>query len=124
MIHKVHRVWDAEFHGIECLESNDEYGFEGCYNNDINHPDPRPGHAIWINKLHAEKLFRLFNSQQFKLDESQAPKRCSTLAESAPEKLGDVSLLNYWCGVPKTEFLSCRCSYLRSSCGIGDYVLR
>jgi len=36
-------------------------------------------------------------SQDFKLDESQAPKRCSTRSVSAPEKLGDVS------GYPDTK---------------------
>ena len=34
---------------------------EGYYNGDINHPDPRPGHAIWVKKKDAEKLFMLFN---------------------------------------------------------------
>jgi len=51
---------DAEFHNIDCLEEGDNYGFEGCYNDDLNHPDPRPAHRIWINKLHAEKLYKLF----------------------------------------------------------------
>jgi hypothetical protein len=55
---------EAIFHGIECLETEEDYGFEGCYNGDLNHPDPRPGHAIWINKLHAEKLFRMFANQK------------------------------------------------------------
>jgi hypothetical protein len=66
MIHQVYKVWDTEFHGIECLTDGVELGFEGCYGENINHPDPRPGHAIWISKLHAEKLFRLFNSQESK----------------------------------------------------------
>jgi hypothetical protein len=51
----------VKFHNIDCLEMNDELGFEGYYNNDVNHPDPRPGHAIWIKKKDAEKLFMLFN---------------------------------------------------------------
>lgn len=59
---KVKLCYDTHFHGIPCLEEGDNYGFEGCYNNDINHPDPRPGHRIWINKIHAEKLFRLFTN--------------------------------------------------------------
>ncbi len=52
----------STFHGIDCLEDQEQYGFEGCYNDDINHPDPRPGHAIWIKKLDAEKLLKLFAS--------------------------------------------------------------
>ena len=56
---------DDMFKGIECISKiNDygekEYGFEGCYNNDVNHPDLRPAHRIWIKEVYAEKLYRLF----------------------------------------------------------------
>ena len=54
------RCSDAEFHGIECIDNGEQYGFEGVYNNDIHHPDFRPAHRIWIKKIEAEKLFRLF----------------------------------------------------------------
>jgi len=53
----------SKFHGIDCLESEDEYGFEGYYMGDINHPDHRPVHAIWINKKDAEKLFIIFKQE-------------------------------------------------------------
>jgi len=51
---------DADFNGIHCLDNGEEYGFEGCYGDRLNHPDPRPAHRIWIKKLYAEKLFKLF----------------------------------------------------------------
>lgn len=51
---------DAEFYNIDCLDNGEEFGFEGCYNGKLDHPDPRPGHRIWIKKLHAEKLYKLF----------------------------------------------------------------
>ena len=54
----------TEFHQIDCLYYKDGdkimLGFEGCYNGNINHPDPRPAHRIWIEKTHAEKLHKLF----------------------------------------------------------------
>lgn len=53
----------ATFHGIDCLEQEDKYGFEGYYMGDVNHPDPRPGHAIWINKKDAEKLWMIFKDK-------------------------------------------------------------
>jgi len=59
--------YETKFHGIDCLESEDKYGFEGCYNDNLNHPDPRPAHRIWIKKLHAEKLYNLitqFNQKE------------------------------------------------------------
>jgi len=60
------RCTNANFHGIECMEceEDDSYGFEGCYNNDLNHPDPRPAHQIWIKKLYAEKLWKLFTLKE------------------------------------------------------------
>jgi len=57
---KVHKVWDSKFYGIDIMDNGEEFGFEGCYNDDLNHPDPRPAHQIWIKKIHAEKLMRLF----------------------------------------------------------------
>ena len=62
--HKIKVCHSTDFHGIECLEEGDNYGFEGCYNDDINHPDPRPGHRIWIKKLHAEKLYKIFGESK------------------------------------------------------------
>jgi len=44
----------AEFKGIECLEMEDKYGF---FKSDA---DVRPGHAIWIKKEEAERLYNLF----------------------------------------------------------------
>ena len=37
--HKIKVCHSTDFHGIECLEEGDNYGFEGCYNDDINHPE-------------------------------------------------------------------------------------
>jgi len=54
---------DATFHGIDCLDNGEQFGFEGYYNGNLDHPDPRPGHAIWIDKLDAQKLFRLFTNR-------------------------------------------------------------
>jgi hypothetical protein len=62
-IGKIRACHETEFHGIDCLEMEDEYGFEGYYMGDIDHPDHRPGHAIWIKKKDAEKLFKLFNKK-------------------------------------------------------------
>lgn len=56
--------YDAKFHGIDCLENETEYGFEGCYNDNLNHPDLRPAHRIWIKKLYAEKLYTLFQDNK------------------------------------------------------------
>lgn len=61
--HTIKECFEAEFHGIDCLEKEDEYGFEGCYMDNLEHPDLRPAHRIWIKKLYAEKLFKLFSSQ-------------------------------------------------------------
>lgn len=44
---------DAEFHGIDCLEDEERYGF---FNSEA---DVRPGHAKWVNKEVAEKLYTL-----------------------------------------------------------------
>lgn len=63
-IHTLKVCHTTDFHGIECLEEGDNYGFEGCYNDDINHPDPRPAHRIWIRKLDAEKLYKLFSRKE------------------------------------------------------------
>jgi hypothetical protein len=63
IIGQVKMCHDAKFKGIDCLELEDKYGFEGYYMGDLNHPDPRPAHAIWIDKKDAEKLFVLFNKE-------------------------------------------------------------
>jgi hypothetical protein len=63
IIGQVKMCHDAKFKGIDCLELEDKYGFEGYYMGDLNHPDPRPAHAIWIDKKDAEKLFMLFNKE-------------------------------------------------------------
>lgn len=64
IVGNVVQCFDYTFHGINCLiKGEDEIGFEGCYNDDVNHPDPRPAHRIWIKEVHAEKLFKLFTEQ-------------------------------------------------------------
>ena len=59
-IYHVKPCYDSQFYGIEVLEMEDKYGFEGYYMGDINHPDHRPAHQIWIDKKDAEKLIRIF----------------------------------------------------------------
>jgi len=49
------------FKGIDCIIYDDMLGFEGCYGDDINRPDPRPAHRIWIKKIHAERLYKEFS---------------------------------------------------------------
>ena len=51
---KVKPCRDSNFHGIECMESEDEYGF---FKSDV---DARPSSATWINKEKAERLYQLF----------------------------------------------------------------
>jgi hypothetical protein len=51
---KVKPCHDAKFKKINCLEMGDKLGF---FNSDA---DFRPGHAIWLKKEHAERLFELF----------------------------------------------------------------
>lgn len=53
--HKVKPCENSMFHGIKCLESSDQFGFFK------SEADVRPGHAIWITKDEAERLFQLFN---------------------------------------------------------------
>jgi hypothetical protein len=60
IIHHVVPCHDSVFHGIDVLEMEDKIGFEGYYMGDINHPDHRPAHAIWIDKKDSEKLIRIF----------------------------------------------------------------
>ncbi|MEA2037493.1 MAG: hypothetical protein U9O94_08340 [Nanoarchaeota archaeon] len=52
--HRIKPCKDSKFRGIECLESSDQLGFFK------SEADVRPGHAIWITKDEAEKLFELF----------------------------------------------------------------
>ena len=66
---KINLCKNAKFHGIDCLDNGEEFGFEGCYNDDLTHPDLRPAHRIWIKKLHAEKLFNLFEEEILYPDE-------------------------------------------------------
>jgi len=56
--HTVKPCHDAEFKGIECLEMEDKCGFFK------SEADIRPGHAIWIRKDRAERLFNLFVEYQ------------------------------------------------------------
>lgn len=49
---------NAEFKGIPCLEMEDKFGFFK------SEADVRPGHAIWIDKDKAERLFELFLGDQ------------------------------------------------------------
>ncbi len=45
---------DAEFEGIDCLESETQFGFSR------NDYDFRPAHRLWIDKEDAIILFKLF----------------------------------------------------------------
>ncbi len=47
---------NSEFKGIECLESENQYGFFK------SEADVRPGHATWIDKEIAEKVYRVFET--------------------------------------------------------------
>ena len=52
--HKVKPCENSMFHGIECLESSDQFGFFK------SESDVRPSSCTWIDKDKAEKLFELF----------------------------------------------------------------
>lgn len=82
----------AEFHGIECIENDEEYGFEGYYMDDINHPDPRPGHAIFLKKKDAEKLFQMFSKSPELISENNAKENLSDM--SHPKSDGYVSSIS------------------------------
>jgi len=56
--HKVQPCRAGEFHGVECLETDVEYGFFKTNN------DRRPGHAIWIRKEKAKRLYQLFTGKE------------------------------------------------------------
>jgi len=58
--HYVKPCKDSEFHGINCLQMDDGNKF-GFFNSEA---DVRPGHAIWITKDKAERLFELFNKPE------------------------------------------------------------
>lgn len=68
----------------------------------------------WLSQVKKE-LTALADSPQFTLDESQAPKRGSTLAESIPEKLGDVS------GSVDTRKGLCKCGHKHLEYQKGKY---
>ena len=55
---KVRGCRDSEFHGIECLESDTQYGFFKSVN------DIRPSSCTWIDSEKAEHLFKLFANQK------------------------------------------------------------
>lgn len=57
---KIESCRDSKFYGIDCLESNERFGFFSYYEGNKNHLDSRPGHAIWLKKEYAEHLFELF----------------------------------------------------------------
>ena len=75
----------TEFHSIDCLYYKENgktmLGFEGCYNGDVNRPDPRPAHRIWLEKTDAEKLHKLFRY----FDDPECPK-CSNDAGWSEER--------------------------------------
>jgi len=58
--HYVKPCGDFKFHGIDCLQM-DEGNKLGFFNSEA---DVRPGHAIWITKDKAERLFQLFNKPE------------------------------------------------------------
>lgn len=58
IIHKVKPCQNGVFKNIDCLESEDEYGFFESKN------DVKPSSCIWIKKEYAEKLYLLFNSKE------------------------------------------------------------
>jgi len=53
--HEVKPCRNAMFREIECLETDEQYGFFKTEN------DVRPSQAIWIDKDEAERLFELFS---------------------------------------------------------------
>jgi hypothetical protein len=53
-VHHARPCHDSEFKGIKCLEMENQFGF---FNSEH---DVRPGHAIWIDKDKAKRLFQLF----------------------------------------------------------------
>jgi len=52
--HKVKPCENAMFHGFECLESSDQFGFFK------SEADVRPSSCTWIDKEKAERLFEMF----------------------------------------------------------------
>ena len=49
---------DSEFHNIECLETEEQFGFFKDDN------DIRPSQCTWVNKEVAVKLYELFAKQK------------------------------------------------------------
>jgi len=58
--HYVKPCSDFKFHNIDCLQMDDGHKL-GFFNSEA---DVRPGHAIWITKDEAERLFELFNKPE------------------------------------------------------------
>jgi len=56
--HKVKPCENSMFHGVECLENSDEFGFFK------SEADVRPSSCTWIKKDKAEKLYQLFGGSQ------------------------------------------------------------
>lgn len=82
---------DTDFRGIDCITDGKEIGFEGCYNDDVNHPDPRPAHRIWIKPVHAEKLYKLFSEQTL----SQRNKEILEIIEKWYYEHDEVHIMDY-----------------------------
>lgn len=55
--HHVVPCHDGIFHGIECLETEKQFGFKK------NPNDYRPAHQLWIDKEDAEVLYKLFSKE-------------------------------------------------------------
>ena len=55
---RVMRCIDSEFHNIDCLESETQFGFFKDNN------DRRPSSCTWVDKEIAVKLFKLFRETE------------------------------------------------------------
>jgi len=55
---KVKPCENAIFHGMECLESSDQFGF---FKSEV---DVRPSSCTWVDKDKAEKLYKLFRGRK------------------------------------------------------------
>jgi hypothetical protein len=56
-VHKIKSCKEGDFHGIKCLESDDQYGFfkSGA--------DIRPSSCTWIDKEDAERLYVILSER-------------------------------------------------------------
>lgn len=50
---------DSKFEGMDCLESENQYGFFKSQN------DRRPSSCVWIDKEKAKRLYNLFSSGNY-----------------------------------------------------------